>query len=79
MNAEDMDDEHGKVADLIDRIQDVLHGQRIEHVMPALCALIGHAGYDMYGDEMSKQKFIAQVVSEVEESYETARERGTHG
>ena len=76
MNAEDMDDGYESIANLIDRIQDVLQGQRIQHVMPALCALIGHAGYDMYSDEMSKQKFIAQVVSEVEEAYETARERG---
>lgn len=76
---DDLENSYQKIAELIDRIQDVLDGQRIEHVMPALCALIGHAGYDLYADDMSKQRFIAQVVSEVEDAYQTAKKGKENG
>lgn len=74
-----MEDDYQSITELIDRIQDVLDKQPIEHVMPALCALLGHAGYEFYSDDMSKQKFIAHVVSEVEDAYQTAKERNQNG
>lgn len=76
---DDLENSYQKIAELIDRIQDVLDGQPIENVMPALCALLGHAGYEFYSDDMSKQKFIAQIVSEVEDAYQTAKKGKENG
>ena len=63
---------------LIDKIQDVLEGQKMEHVMAALCTLVGYAGADNFSD-MRKQEYIANVVNDISEAYDAAKERTQNG
>ena len=72
MNAEDVDFS-GAINSLVNRIQDVLEGEKMEHVMPALFALIGSSGFHRYS-YMSKQNFIARAVESIETYYERAKE-----
>lgn len=77
MNAEDVDFS-GAINSLVDRIQDVLEGEKMEHVMPALFALIGSSGFHRYS-HMSKQNFIASAVESIETYYERAKEEHNNG
>ena len=77
MNAEDSEDR--PIAVLVDKIQDVLVGHKIEYVMTALCSIIGHARFDMYGDDMTKREFIAKLVEDIGACYEHAKEESKNG
>ena len=77
MNAEDVDFS-GAINSLVDRIQDVLEGEKMEHVMPALFALVGSSGFHRYTD-MSKREFIAAAVESIETYYERAKEENNNG
>ena len=77
MNAEDTD--YNKQIDaLLDKIQDVLEGERMEVVMTALLALVGHAGFYRYSN-LSKQELIAYSVNTIEQYYEKAKKEFDNG
>ena len=77
MNAEDVDFD-GAINSLINRIQDLLEGEKMEIVMPALFALIGSSGFHTYTD-MSKREFIAAAVESIETYYERTKKEHNNG
>lgn len=63
-----------KYEKLMDKIDDALHGQSIDDVVPLLLTFLATAGY-LSG--MEKKMFIAFVVEAIDRMYERAEQRGT--
>ena len=59
---------------LMDRIEEVLQGERLHNVVPALVTLLGEAGWM---SEMPKQDFVEFVKESVDATYDVME--ATHG
>lgn len=65
-----------KEEELMDRIDDALHGENIETIVPVLLTFLATAGY-LSG--MEKKRFIAHVVEGIDRMFDRVRREGVEG